>query len=134
MAVAGPATNFSLALIAVALLKLGILGGVFEQNPESIEIWRLAVSRSPVGEGAVVFLSLLFFENLLLGVWNMLPIPPMDGFSAILLFLPAGRVTTFFELRGRLGMFYPLALLLLSGVFWSFFSPLLWSLIGFFFA
>ncbi|MEO8656885.1 MAG: site-2 protease family protein [Bryobacteraceae bacterium] len=123
MALAGPGMNFLLATLAVALLKLGVLVKIF--LPGASSTWQLVQGPTELSEGFAVLLSVVFFENLLLGVWNLLPIPPMDGFSGLLLVLPEGKVHAFFELRTQLGMIYPMAMFAISGVFWRLFDPLL---------
>ena len=62
VAAAGVAANFALALISALLLKLSLL---IPQNLLS-------------GILATFFLNMIFF-NVLLGVFNLLPIPPLDG-------------------------------------------------------
>ena len=79
MAMAGPAANFVLALIAAVSVRVGISAGAFQMSHG----WQLASGVGDVADGFALFLSVLFFENLLLGLWNMLPIPPMDGFSML---------------------------------------------------
>lgn len=39
-------------------------------------------------EGAAMLLSILFILNVILGVFNLLPMPPLDGYSVLGLFLP----------------------------------------------
>jgi Zn-dependent protease len=72
MALAGPATNFSLMLLGALFLRLGL---AFQ--------WFGGGSRSFL----YVLLSVVFSLNLLLGVFNLLPVPPLDGSSAILLLM-----------------------------------------------
>ena len=43
----------------------------------------VAARQAGVAEGVATFLSILFSLNLLLGSFNLLPIPPLDGFGAI---------------------------------------------------
>ena len=70
MALAGPATNFLLMLLAVVALRVGISLHLFEQ------------------QGFVgISLYVLFSLNLLLGIFNLLPAPPLDGSTAIMLFM-----------------------------------------------
>jgi Zn-dependent protease len=132
MAMAGPGANIVLAAAAVAGLKIGLWTGLFYQG-ETIALWQLAQGSSTASEAIAVFLSVLFFENLLLATWNLVPIPPMDGFSALLFFLPEHRVGSFFAIRNQLGMMFPLLIFGLSGVFWRYFRPVLWWTIGVFF-
>ena len=126
MAMAGPGANFGLALFAAVAMKVGVSMGLFQISHN----WRLATGTTDLAEGVALFLSVLFFENLLLGVWNMLPIPPMDGFSMILFVLPEERTTWFFQIRQQVGMMFPFLLLGLSSYFWTFFTPIFLTVRG----
>ncbi len=87
MALAGPAANFLLALAAVLLIHAGTGMGFFV-IPETFSFIRVVEATSAAGEGAAQFLSILFSLNLLLGTFNLIPVPPLDGHSAIGLVLP----------------------------------------------
>jgi Zn-dependent protease len=112
MALAGPAANLTLAGIAGVLMKVLLISGLLSPH-----------ASGEFGEAAFVVLNVMFFENLLLCVWNMLPIPPLDGFSALLLIVPENKASVMFEVRNRVGMFFPIVMLLISTMFWEFFSP-----------
>ena len=90
----------------------------------------MATGLTDVADGFALFLSVLFFENLLLGTWNMLPIPPMDGFSMLLFFLPEHRTTWFFEIRQQVGMMFPLLMFGISSYFWQIFTPIFFTVRG----
>lgn len=81
MSLAGPLANFTLALIAVLLMYAGVQAGLFVPSP------RLATDELVLGAGswalAGKMLSILFFLNALLGLFNLLPIPPLDGAGAL---------------------------------------------------
>jgi Zn-dependent protease len=85
MALAGPAANFALMLMAALAIRLGILAGVF-LPPQSAQFTRVvaATERGPF-EGVAILLSIMFSLNLLLGLFNLLPVPPLDGHGAICL-------------------------------------------------
>jgi Zn-dependent protease len=87
MALAGPAANLVLLLAAAAMIHAGMAFGWFDA-PDSISFVRVAHAR---GEGiiylAAVLLSLMFSLNLLLFAFNLVPLPPLDGSSAPLVFL-----------------------------------------------
>jgi Zn-dependent protease len=91
MAMAGPATNLALLLLAALGIRLGIAaGGMVPPMPPT---WSQMVS--PVAQGgmwafAATLLSIIFSLNLLLGIFNLLPVPPLDG-RAIPLFFLRGR-------------------------------------------
>ncbi len=88
MAAAGPAANLLLVLLAVAVVKIGILAGIFAE-PYSVSLKSMV---DPVSGGVVagvsLFVSMMFSLNLILFVLNLLPIPPLDGSGVIALFLP----------------------------------------------
>ena len=88
MALAGPAVNLTLALLAALLLRVGMEQHLWE------EAFYTAPSHlvdAPAGSLVAWFaklLSIIFSLNLLLGIFNLLPLPPLDGSSVPLLFLP----------------------------------------------
>lgn len=85
MALAGPAANFVLMIIAAIGIKMGVHYGIFQQ-PMSAEFTRVTEATAAGGAGfAATFLSILFVLNLLLGTFNLLPVPPLDGHNAITL-------------------------------------------------
>jgi len=86
MSLAGPAANFTLAVLAGIAIRIGLWQRVFLQ-PEGISLDHLAIGTG-FYEGLAVFLSILFSLNVLLGVFNLLPVPPLDGSSAIMFFMP----------------------------------------------
>jgi Zn-dependent protease len=121
---AGPAANFSLAILAGVLIHAGLIAGLFEY-PDSLGFTHMVRAASGgAAVGAATFLSILFSLNLLLGTFNLIPIPPLDGFTAIGVLLPeelAGRVQA---MRHSLGNFTFIGLLLAWKVFDPIFQPL----------
>jgi Zn-dependent protease len=98
MAAAGPAGNLSIAAVAFVLIKIGLASGWFIA-PDSANFEHLV--SSPSGDGrtfAGTLLSILLTLNVLLAVFNMIPLPPLDGSSVIGLLLPAGADVKFREL------------------------------------
>lgn len=93
MALAGPAANLLLVVLAALLLRAGAMAGVFDA-PERVSFGHLAASQA--GDwwaGIGQLLSAFFSVNLLLAVLNLLPFPPLDGSGALPLVLSpeAGR-------------------------------------------
>jgi len=88
MALAGPAANFMLILIAALLIRTGMVAGFFEA-PESVQGFEQMVAAKAPGlaRGAAVLLGVLFSLNLILLVFNLLPLPPLDGSEIVTLFL-----------------------------------------------
>jgi len=86
MAIAGPLANLLLAALAGIGLRVGVWMGVFEPVPSSL--FQLAAAVEPgVAESVILVLSFSFSLNLLLFVFNLIPVPPLDGSSAIGLLL-----------------------------------------------
>jgi Zn-dependent protease len=76
MALAGPATNYTLMLIAAAALRLGRFYNFLLEDP---------VTGNP--DFATTVLFAFFSLNLLLGTFNLLPVPPLDGSTGIMVFM-----------------------------------------------
>src|SRR6185436_3107403 len=87
MSLAGPGANFALTILAGLSIQAGILMGAFV-HPDSINFTHMVVAARPgAAEGAATLLSVMFSLNLLLGAFNLLPLPPLDGFGAVGLLL-----------------------------------------------
>ena len=130
MAAAGPAANLVLAAIGFAALKLGLGAGAWT-IPESLEYDLLV---GPIHDAGSVwdalgrFCSVLLSLNLLLCLFNLLPIPPMDGASIL-----AGLSEALRALRDRLSaqpMFGLIGLLLAWRVFPYVFQPVFVLVLG----
>ena len=91
MALAGPAANYTLMLLAAIGLRMGQSMGWLQRNPETGLPNLLAV-----------VLSVFFSLNLLLGTFNLLPVPPLDGSAGIMLFMSESRAQRYLDwLRGN---------------------------------
>jgi Zn-dependent protease len=87
MALAGPAANLCLVLAAALLLRVGVEWHVWEE-PYAISPAHLAEALdSGLWPWLAKLLSIIFSLNLLLAVFNLLPLPSLDGSSLPLLFL-----------------------------------------------
>jgi len=111
MALAGPAANYSLMLLAAIGLRVGHALGWLQSNPETGQPNLLTVV-------LLVFFSL----NLLLGTFNLLPVPPLDGSAGIMLFMSERRAQSYLDwLRGN--SFAMVGLLVGLLVFRYFYGP-----------
>lgn len=97
MALAGPAANLLLVGIAALLIRVGIEWNIFD-SPYAINMSRVTTAVDPGGWViAAKILSVTFSLNLLLFVFNLLPIPPLDGSSVPLLLLPENTARRYFD-------------------------------------
>ena len=121
MALAGPAANFLLAFLAVLLIQGGTSLGAF-QAPGGLDFTRVVDATSDSTEGLARFVSILFSLNLLLGTFNLIPVPPLDGHSAVGLALPEDLFRRWLEFV-RSPMFSLLGLLIAWRYFDVLFTP-----------
>jgi Zn-dependent protease len=87
MSFAGPLANFTLAFLAIVTLRVLIASGVYHLNGTGVSAGFVYLNEgvpqnSPLA--AVAFLlSNLFSLNLLLGLFNLMPFPPLDGAGVV---------------------------------------------------
>jgi len=111
MALAGPAANYTLMLLATVGLRVGHSLGWLQANPETGQPTLLTV-----------VLFVFFSLNLLLGTFNLLPVPPLDGSAGIMLFMSESRAHRYLDwLRGN--SFAMVGLLVGLLVFRYFYGP-----------
>lgn len=91
MALAGPAANYTLMLLAALALRAGHVFHLFHRDP---------VTGAPSFVG--VTLTVVFSLNLLLGTFNLLPVPPLDGSTGIMLLMSENRAQRYLDwIRGN---------------------------------
>ena len=123
MALAGPAANFTLVLATTAAIHAGILGGAFKLTGRLSFSGMVAATGTGPAAGAAAFLSVMFSLNLLLGTFNLLPFPPLDGFGVLGLFLPDAATRKLMDFRDTLGSLTLIGLLLAWRMFDYVFIP-----------
>ncbi len=79
VALAGPASNFFFAAVAALPLRLGLINSV-----ASFDRISSASNEEVVG----LFLVFIVWINVLLGIFNLIPIHPLDGFKVAVGVLP----------------------------------------------
>ncbi len=123
VSIAGVISNFAIAILAGiairVLYSLGVIQGL-----------RLSDSNSIVAEGAVQLLLVFFQLNVALGVFNLIPIPPLDG-SKVLSSILGPSFDSGFEALEKFG-FILLFIAVFTGVLGAIFRvfmPIAWSLL-----
>ena len=86
MAAAGPVGNFLIATAAFLVLRVGLGLGAFVA-PDRVNFETIVAAASGEASFVTMLLSVLLIQNVFLGIFNLLPLPPLDGaavFSALL--------------------------------------------------
>ena len=124
MALAGPAANFSLMILAGIAIRIGLAMGYF-QAPELVRGYAGLVVPANGAEATFLTsaLSILFVLNLLLGTFNLLPVPPLDGSSGIMVLLPEGLALRYLDFVQHSRNFALLGLIVAWTVFDRIFQP-----------
>jgi Zn-dependent protease len=124
MSLAGPGANFALVVLAGLLIHTGLLLRIFE-HPESADFTHIVQGATPgAATGAALVLSILFSLNLLLAFFNLLPIPPLDGFGAAGLLLPGETASRFQGFGQQIRGFSMVGILVAWRVFDPVFGPI----------
>ena len=98
IALAGPISNFIMALLWLGLAKIAVIIANYDQSPP-VE-WLYLTSRIGI------------FFNIILGVFNLLPIPPLDGSKIIQVILPRRLGRLLYDLE-------PYGLIILVGLIFT---------------
>jgi Zn-dependent protease len=98
---AGPASNFLIAGVFAALMHVPFFGG---RDPDN---------------AATVLMGVTVILNLLLGVFNLIPIPPLDGSHILAVFLPRA-VGNAYRRIGFLGILILLVIIYQGTGVWDF--------------
>jgi Zn-dependent protease len=104
----GPLTNFALA---------ALLGVIFVATASPLNRAAVAAGYYPISLISKI-LFLAGVANIVLGVFNCIPCPPLDGAAVLERFLPARMLPQYYNLQPFL-MFLPLILILLFRNQWS---------------
>jgi Zn-dependent protease len=92
VAFAGPASNFVVAVLAALPLRFGLVESSYGANIEAVIRFG--------GTEDYVFLLLFFvlWINIILGLFNLVPVHPLDGFKVVAGLLPASVAEPFKKL------------------------------------
>ena len=107
VAAAGPIANLAVATLVAAVIRLFDLAGVLGPDLEVVSLTLLSV----------------VFYNVVLAIFNLLPIPPLDGYNLVLPFLPP-RTAFSVQRYAPYGVLVILLILVLS--YGGGFGPLDW--------
>jgi Zn-dependent protease len=101
VALAGPASNLVMAILGAIVIRVLVAAGVGLPDLAAQALWLF-----------VVF-------NVALAIFNLIPIPPLDGSNLLFRFLPAQTVWQVRPILAQYGIFVLLGVVLLGGRFIS---------------
>lgn len=116
---AGPISNFIIATVAFAAIKIMLITGVVMPAYAGHDVV-MPVSESPLMLGVTKLLGIMLTLNVTLGVFNLLPVPPLDGSHVLESLLPYEMARAYEQIR-------PYGFILLLALLWT---PVLGWIIG----
>ncbi len=114
VAAAGPITNLLLAIVSALLLR----GAVALDNPAAASPLAFVI------EPLLLMLAFSVYINLLLAIFNMIPVPPLDGGRVLVGLLPFRQAQTWSRIEPY-GMLIIIVLVFFTNLFSIVLSPVL---------
>ena len=109
VSLAGPLTNIIIAVIATIVVKI-FFGGALGINPFAADVYGFRPSLLVMNDLFHFIFSQIVLLNVLLAIFNLLPIPPLDGSKVFALLLPERHAQAYLSL-GSIGIFILMFLL-----------------------
>ncbi len=107
VALAGPATNFILAGVGIGIVRLLV-------NLVPMPLLMDATTSALLVQSLLLFMVMFAVYNVVIGVYNLIPVPPLDGSRILLYFLPPRAKQVWIGLE-RYGLILILLVFLLVG-------------------
>ncbi|MFQ5610705.1 MAG: site-2 protease family protein [Anaerolineae bacterium] len=121
VAIVGPLSNLALAAVGAIPFRLGIVD-LLGHLPLGLPVLGFLVNRTLLPTVGDIFFTFVFL-NIILFVFNLLPIAPLDGFRVALAVLPREAAAMLAKTE-RYGPLILIAVVfLLGGIFWAIIGP-----------
>jgi len=114
VAAAGPVTNFSIAILSAMLMRLII------SMTNGVANYPVEIFSRPV----ILMLAFSVYINLLLGIFNLIPVPPLDGGRVAVGLLPYRQAAAYSRIE-PFGMIIIILLVFFTNIFDYVISPML---------
>ncbi|HET9529044.1 MAG TPA: site-2 protease family protein, partial [Blastocatellia bacterium] len=122
---AGPISNFILLSIAFVALEVILASGIAVKTNNLFSMATPLPGQPAFMEPLTKLLSIMLWLNLALGIFNLIPIPPLDGSHVLESILPYQMAEAYAQIR-------PYGFLLLIGLLYlGVFGTIFWPLINF---
>jgi len=99
---AGPISNLILVVLAFTIMKVLIVAGTLTLNREFRTIYEVigpSADQPAYMQPLALFLSVMLMLNLALGIFNLIPIPPLDGSHVLEELLPPPMAQAYEQIR-----------------------------------
>jgi Zn-dependent protease len=101
-------------------MRIGLATGSFVPASPSFTQIVGPATEGGIADGVAIILSIFFSLNILLGFFNLIPFPPLDGYGVLGLFTSESGALRLQEFRVKMGVFSILGLV----VAWQLFDRL----------
>ncbi len=108
---AGPISNFILAAGTLIVIKILISSSILIPNGGYFNMVVPFPGQAAFMEPLAKFLSIMLVLNVSLGIFNLIPIPPLDGSHVLESLLPTQMAEAYSQIR-------PFGMILLYGLMW----------------
>jgi Zn-dependent protease len=120
VSIAGVICNFIIAIVAGVIIRILFSANLIDLGMAGYRLVAIPHTDSLIAEGGAQLLTTFFTLNVALGVFNLIPIPPLDGSKVLQSILPPSFESGF-EALERFG-FMLLILAMFTGVLGMIFS------------